>query len=58
MKAIMAIRPGSTVAIKLNSQHELFLLLKKRDDHIDALKFDFLVYKYGYPNDEVGHPLF
>jgi hypothetical protein len=40
-----------------SSQHKLFLILKKTDDHIDALQFDFLVYKYGYPNDEVGHPL-
>ena len=41
----------------VSSQRELFLLLEEQNGIIDALKFDFLIYKYGYPNDEVGHPL-
>ena len=41
----------------VSSQQKLFLLLEQADDIIDALQFDFLIYKYGYPNDEVGHPL-
>ena len=40
-----------------SSQQNLFLILEKTGDFIDALQFDFLIYKYGYPNDEVGHPL-
>ena len=30
---------------------------EQADDLIDTLQFDFLIYKYGYPNDEVSHPL-
>ena len=41
----------------ISSQHKLYLLLAKKDDDVDALEFDFVVYKYGYPNDEVEHPL-
>ena len=41
----------------VSSQHKLFLLLEQHDDKIDVLQFDFLIYKYGYPNDEVSHPL-
>jgi len=41
----------------VSSQQNLFLLLEENDKKIDALQFDFKVYKYGYPNDEVGHPL-
>ena len=39
------------------SQQKLFLLLEQTDGLIDSLQFDFLIYKYGYPNDEVSHPL-
>ncbi len=41
----------------VSSQHKLLLLLEQTDDVIDTLQFDPLVYKYGYPNDEVSHPL-
>lgn len=41
----------------VSSQQKLFLLLEQVDDVIDTLQFDFLIYKYGYPNDEVSHPL-
>lgn len=41
----------------ISSQRELFLLLEENDGVIDSLKFNFSIYKYGYPNDEVGHPL-
>ena len=39
------------------TQHEVYLLLQARGDTIDALKFSSIQFKYGYPNDEVGHPL-
>ncbi len=38
------------------SQQKLYLLLEQNDDIIDALQFVALIYKYGYPNDEVSHP--
>ena len=41
----------------VSSQQKLLLLLEQADDIIDTLQFDFLIYKYGYPNDEVSHPL-
>jgi len=43
----------------LSTQHDLYLFLEKNSGLIDALKFCFLIFKYGYPNDEVrgGHPL-
>ncbi len=41
----------------ISSQQKLYLLLAKKENEIDVLEFDFSVYKYGYPNDEVGHPL-
>lgn len=41
----------------VSSQQKLLLLLERTDKSIDALQFDFLIYKYGYPNDEVSHPL-
>ena len=41
----------------VSSQQKLFLLLKTNDDKIDALEFHFFIYKFGYPNDEVSHPL-
>lgn len=40
-----------------SSQQKLYLILEKTDDNIYALKFNFLIYKYGYPNDEISHPL-
>lgn len=41
------------------TQGELYLLLENRAGRIDTLKFDFVLYKYGYPNDEgLGvHPM-
>ncbi len=41
----------------ISSQQKLYLLLAQKDNNVDVLEFDFSVYKYGYPNDEVGHPL-
>jgi len=41
----------------VSSQHKLLLLLEQTADVIDTLQFDSLIYKYGYPNDEVSHPL-
>jgi len=41
----------------VSSQQKLFLLLEQTNGLIDCLQFDFLIYKYGYPNDEVSHPL-
>lgn len=41
----------------VSSQQKLILLLEQTDNLIDVLQFDSLVYKYGYPNDEVSHPL-
>src|SRR5690242_9517355 len=39
------------------SQHKLILILEQTGSEIDTLQFDFLAFKYGYPNDEVSHPL-
>ena len=41
----------------VSSQQKLFLVLEQADGLIDTLQFDFSIYKYGYPNDEVSHPL-
>lgn len=41
----------------VSSQQALYVLLEESDDRIDALKFDPILFKYGYPNDEVNHPL-
>jgi len=41
----------------VSSQQVLYLLLAKNEEFVDVIEFDFIVYKYGYPNDEVGHPL-
>ncbi|HYV92462.1 MAG TPA: hypothetical protein VE978_11780 [Chitinophagales bacterium] len=43
----------------VNTQRELYLLLEEDKGIVDVLKFDFLIYKYGYPNDEgLGvHPM-
>jgi hypothetical protein len=41
----------------VSSHHKLFLLLEQTENIIDALEFDSLIYKYGYPNDEVSHPV-
>lgn len=41
----------------VSSQQTLYVLLEENNDKIDALKFDPILFKYGYPNDEVSHPL-
>ena len=41
----------------VSSQQTLYLLLEESNDKIDTLKFDPIIFKYGYPNDEVSHPL-
>lgn len=43
----------------ISSQRELYLLLEESEGIIDIVKFDFLIYKYGYPNDEAmgTHPM-
>ena len=41
----------------VSSQQTLYVLLEESNEKIDALKFDPIIYKYGYPNDEVNHPL-
>lgn len=40
----------------VSSQQNLFLFLQENSGIIEALNFKFKVYKYGYPNDEVGLP--
>jgi hypothetical protein len=40
----------------VSTQQVLCLLLEYNDDIVEVLKFKFSQYKYGYPNDEVGHP--
>ena len=40
----------------VSSQQKLILLLQQSDNVFHTLQFDFLTYKYGYPNDEVSHP--
>jgi hypothetical protein len=32
------------------------LLLEENNGIIEALTFEFLIYKFGYPNDEIGLP--
>ena len=43
----------------ISSQHDLYLFLEENEGLIDAIKFKFLIYKYGYPNDEAmgAHPM-
>ena len=41
----------------LSTQQDLYLLLEEKDGHVETLKFPFAIFKYGYPNDEIGHPL-
>jgi hypothetical protein len=43
----------------ISSQQELYLLLQAHRGQVDALKFNFMIYKFGYPNDEAigAHPL-
>lgn len=43
----------------ISTQHELYLLLDESNGTVSALKFDFLIYKYGIPNDEGlgAHPM-
>jgi hypothetical protein len=42
-----------------STQQELYVLLDASADLVRALKFKSLLYKYGYPNDEVlgAHPM-
>jgi len=40
----------------VSSQQNLFLFLEENNGIIEALNFKLKVYKYGYPNDEVGLP--
>ena len=41
------------------TQSELYLMLEESEGLVDALKFEFNIYQYGYPNDEgIGaHPM-
>lgn len=39
-----------------SSQRRLILLLEEKNGIIESLSFNFKVFKYGYPNDEVGLP--
>jgi hypothetical protein len=45
------------------NHHELFLLVELQEKEpvntklIPCLKFRYSIYKFGYPNDEVGHPM-
>ena len=41
----------------ISSQQTLYVLMEENNNKIDALKFDSVLFKYGYPNDEVSHPL-
>lgn len=43
----------------ISSQHELFLFLEENNGVIDIIKFNFKIYKYGFPNDEAlgAHPM-
>ncbi|WP_117175855.1 hypothetical protein [Mariniflexile rhizosphaerae] len=41
----------------ISSQQKLYLILARKENDLDVIEFDFSIYKYGYPNDEVGHPL-
>jgi len=43
----------------ISSQQILYLLVEENNGVVDALKFNFSIYKYGYPNDEAlgAHPM-
>ncbi len=43
----------------ISGQRDLYLLLEESEGLIDALRFNFLIYKYGYPNEEAmgAHPM-
>lgn len=43
----------------ISGQQDLYLLLEESDGLVAALRFNFLIYKYGYPNDEAmgAHPM-
>jgi hypothetical protein len=43
----------------ISGQADLYLLLEESEGLIDTLRFNFLIYKYGYPNDEAigAHPM-
>ena len=40
----------------VSSQQNLYVLLEENEGIIELLNFEFKIYKYGYPNDEVGLP--
>jgi hypothetical protein len=40
----------------ISSQRNLYLFLEENNGIIETLNFEFKVYKYGYPNDEIGLP--
>ena len=40
----------------VSSQQNLYVLLEENDGILELLNFEFKIYKYGYPNDEVGLP--
>jgi len=43
----------------INTQRELYLMLEENNGIVEAIKFNFLIYKYGIPNDEGlgAHPM-
>jgi hypothetical protein len=43
----------------VSTQHDLYLLVERSGEDLHALKFEFAIFRYGYPNDEVrgGHLL-
>lgn len=43
----------------ISTQQDLFVLMEEKDGKYNALQFDFLQFKYGYPNDESmgSHPM-
>ncbi len=40
-----------------STQRELYCILELEGDLINLLKFRFVQYKYGTPNDEIEHPM-
>lgn len=38
----------------VSTQSNLYLFLEENNGILEALKFNFKIYKYGYPNDEAG----
>jgi hypothetical protein len=41
----------------LSHHSDLYLVIEERNGIVSTLKFQSSLYKYGYPNDEVSHPL-